>query len=106
MGMNSFADIVNLYDGAYRNYAVDLYEQVRLETCGTDLGQTSWVTKDESHKIPQLLGLTNDSVVLEIGCGSGAYALHTAGDVGCHIFGIDIKQAEYRMPTNLRGREI
>jgi ubiquinone/menaquinone biosynthesis C-methylase UbiE len=87
---NSLADIVNLYDGAYRNYIVDAYQQVRVETYGVDLGQTSWVTKDESAEIPCLLGLSRDSVVLEIGCGSGAYAAHVAESMGCRIVGVDI----------------
>ena len=82
-------DKVNLYDNAYGNYASDLYQQVRIETYGADFGQTSWVTKEESAEIPQRLNLTSDSVVLEIGCGSGAYALHVAGELGCKIVGVD-----------------
>jgi cyclopropane fatty-acyl-phospholipid synthase-like methyltransferase len=86
------ADAVNLYDGAYRNYGADLYEQVRVETYGTDLGQTSWVTQEESAEIPRLLGVSSDSAVLEIGCGSGAYALHGAENTGCRIVGVDINK--------------
>jgi len=80
---------VDLYDNAYGNYASDAYEQVRLETYGVDLGQTSWVTKEESAEIPRLLKLTSDSTVLEIGCGSGAYALHVAREAGCRLVGVD-----------------
>ena len=69
-------DKLDLYDNAYGNYTSDVYERVRIETYGADLGQTSWVTQEESADIPKLLKLTGDSVVLEIGCGSGAYALH------------------------------
>jgi ubiquinone/menaquinone biosynthesis C-methylase UbiE len=82
-------DKVNLYDNAYGNYASDVYQQVRIETYGADLGQTSWVTPEESADIPKLLKLTSNSVVLEIGCGSGAYALHVAGEVGCKLVGVD-----------------
>jgi SAM-dependent methyltransferase len=83
------ADVVNLYDGAYRNYAVDAYEQVRVETYGADFGQTSWVRKEESAEIPRLLSLSSSSVVLEVGCGSGAYALYISANVGCRIVGLD-----------------
>jgi SAM-dependent methyltransferase len=73
---------VDLYDSAYGNYAADAYRQVRLETygegLGADLGQTSWVTAEESREIPRLLELTADSAVLEVGCGSGGYALYLA----------------------------
>ena len=78
-------DHVELYDGAYGNYDADVYRQVRIKTYGEDFGQTSWVTTEESEEIPRSLALTSDSSVLEIGCGSGAYALHIAQEYGCHI---------------------
>jgi ubiquinone/menaquinone biosynthesis C-methylase UbiE len=83
---------VNLYDNAYANYASDVYQQVRKETYGFDLGQTSWVTTDESTEIPAMLHAQPGSSVLEIGCGSGGYALHLAGTVGCTIVGIDVNE--------------
>ena len=81
---------VDLYDGEYGNYESDVYRQVRIETYGVDFGQTSWVTTEESTQIPGLLGLTSNSSVLEIGCGSGVYALHIAKTIGCSITGLDI----------------
>ena len=84
------SDKVDLYDNAYANYASEVYRQVRIETYGEDFGQTSWVTTKESSEIPETLGLTRDSFVLEIGCGSGGYALHLAEKTGCRIVGLDI----------------
>jgi SAM-dependent methyltransferase len=84
---------VDLYNSAYSNYAADVYRQVRIATYGEDLGQTSWVLSEESRQIPRTLELTTASRVLEIGCGSGGYALHLAGTTGCSILGIDINQA-------------
>lgn len=84
---------VDLYDSAYSNYAAAVYRQVRIATYGEDLGQTSWVLSEESRQIPRALGLTNTSRVLEIGCGSGGYALHLAETIGCSILGIDINEA-------------
>ena len=81
---------VDLYNTAYGNYKRDLYREVRLETYGEDFGQTSWVTTEESHEIPRLLGLTSACSVLEIGCGSGGYALHLAETYRCNIVGLDL----------------
>jgi SAM-dependent methyltransferase len=80
---------VDLYDNAYRNYDAEVYRDIRVETYGEDLGQTSWVTTEESREIPAMLGLTPSSYALEIGCGSGRYALQVAGIVGCRILGLD-----------------
>jgi ubiquinone/menaquinone biosynthesis C-methylase UbiE len=81
---------VDLYDSAYANYGSEVYRQVREETYGQDLGQTSWVTTEESGEIPQMLHLGASSSVLEVGCGSGGYALHLAENVGCSILGLDV----------------
>ena len=81
---------INLYDNEYGNYTRDLYAGIRRETYGQDLGQTSWVTNEESHEIPQLLQIGPASAVLEVGSGSGGYALHLAEKSGCRITAIDI----------------
>jgi len=91
----------DLYNNAYRNYASDPYRQVRIETYGQDFGQTSWVTTEESLEIPQLLNLGPDSSVLEIGCGSGGYALHLAEKLGCQIVGLDINEPGIRSAKGL-----
>jgi SAM-dependent methyltransferase len=84
------AKTVDLYNSSYGNYELDAYRHVRIETYGEDLGQTSWVTSEESKHIPALLQLNSSSVVLEIGSGSGRYALRVAEEIGCRIVGVDI----------------
>lgn len=79
-----------LYNSAYSNYEAEVYREIRRATYGEDFGQTSWVSNEESHSIPRLLGLTGESNVLEIGCGSGRYALHLAATTGCQLLGLDI----------------
>lgn len=92
---------VDLYDSAYGNYDSATYRQVRIETYGEDFGQTSWVTTEESNEIPQLLGLKPDSFVLELGCGSGGYALHLGEKVGCRIIGLDMNNPGVRNANQL-----
>jgi SAM-dependent methyltransferase len=84
---------VDLYDSAYGHYEADVYRKVRVATYDVDLGQTSWVTHDESEQIPRILELTSSSRVLEIGCGSGRYALQLAETIGCRVVGVDLNQA-------------
>lgn len=92
---------VDLYDSAYENYSSTVYREVRLETYGEDYGQTSWVTTEESREIPRLLGLTANSRVLEVGCGSGGYALQVAEGVGCQLVGVDINAPGVRNANQL-----
>jgi ubiquinone/menaquinone biosynthesis C-methylase UbiE len=96
---------VDLYDSAYGNYEAEVYRQIRVETYGEDLGQTSWVTSEESAEIPRWLELTRDSQVLEIGCGSGRYALHVASTVGCRVIGIDVNEPGIEQAKRLAAAE-
>jgi ubiquinone/menaquinone biosynthesis C-methylase UbiE len=92
---------VDLYDSSYGNYALQVYREVRRETYGEDFGQTSWATTEESHEIPRLLELKAGSTVLEIGCGSGQYAVHIAESYNCHIVGLDLNAVGIRNARHL-----
>jgi len=35
------------FSGTYKNYAEGVYRDIRKETYGEDIGQTSWLTADE-----------------------------------------------------------
>jgi SAM-dependent methyltransferase len=94
-------DKIELYDGEYGHYDSGVYRQVRTETYGVNFGQTSWVTNEESAQIPRMLELTSNSSVLEIGCGSGMYALHIAQTIGCSVTGIDINALGIRNANRL-----
>jgi ubiquinone/menaquinone biosynthesis C-methylase UbiE len=83
---------VDLYNSAYGNYEADVYRQIRVATYGQDFGQTSWVTTEESDAIPRQLGIRSGLRVLEIGCGSGRYALHLAETTGAHLVGVDVNE--------------
>lgn len=99
------AATVDLYNSSYGNYGVDAYGEIRLETYGEDFGQTSWVTTEESHEIPELLQLSPSSSVLEIGCGSGGYAVYLAKSIGCQLFGVDINAEGVRNAKALAEKD-
>jgi ubiquinone/menaquinone biosynthesis C-methylase UbiE len=83
---------VDLYNNAYGHYEAEVYRRIRTFTYGQDFGQTSWVSNEESNEIPGLLGLTSHSRVLEIGSGSGRYALSVAESIGCEVLGLDVNE--------------
>jgi len=96
---------VDLYNSAYGNYGAETYRQIRIETYGEDLGQTSWVTTEESSEIPRMLEITETSEVLEIGSGSGRYALQVAGATGCRLVGVDINEPGIANANRLAAEE-
>jgi SAM-dependent methyltransferase len=83
------ADKVDLYNTSYGNAEIEVYSEIRRETYGVDLGQTSWVGPEEIAQIPRLLQINAPSNVLEIGCGAGGCALHYVASTGCRVTGID-----------------
>lgn len=83
---------VELYSGTYKNYAEDLYKEIRKETYGEDIGQNSWLTADEYRDLFSLLRISPNGNVLEIATGSGGPAVFMARETGCLLTGIDINE--------------
>jgi len=83
---------VDLYGASYGGFARDVYAEVRREAWGEEIGQNSWLTRDELERFIDQLKLDGSSRVLEIGCGSGGPALHLAQSSGCEITGVDLHE--------------
>jgi len=102
---DDMASRVDIYNTSYGNYERDVYREVRRETYGEDYGQTSWVTTEESHEIPRLLELTPGCSALEIGSGSGRYALYVANTARCQVIGLDVNAEGVRNASALAARQ-
>jgi SAM-dependent methyltransferase len=83
---------VNLYDNVYGDFASSAEAEVRRETYGEDLGQSSWLTAREWLAFADQLAIGAESEVLEVGSGSGGPAVHLAHARGCRITGVDINE--------------
>jgi SAM-dependent methyltransferase len=81
---------VDLYTASYGGFARDVYAEVRREAWGEEIGQNSWLTREELERFADQLELGDSSRVLEIGCGSGGPALHLVRLSGCEIVGVDV----------------
>src|SRR5262245_58435027 len=84
---------VELYGTAYGHFATQALEQVRRETYGEDMGQSSWVTDHEYRRFFDLLQLAAADHVLDVGCGSGGPALFLARERGCRVTGVDVNES-------------
>ena len=80
------------YDANYGNFQSDLYEQIRREAFGDDIGQNSWLTTGELDGFQVWLNLTPERRLLDVACGAGGPALRLASQTGCALTGIDIHE--------------
>jgi SAM-dependent methyltransferase len=83
-------EVVDHYGAQYRDFATDVYADVRRAAFGEDLGQNSWLTVDELDRFVARLELGPGARLLDVGCGSGGPALHLARRTGCQVVGVDL----------------
>jgi SAM-dependent methyltransferase len=94
---------VDLYTASYGGFARDVYAEVRAEAWGDEIGQNSWLTRDELDGFIARLELEGASRVLEVGCGSGGPALYVARATGCEIVGVDVHEDGIANATRMAG---
>ena len=80
---------VDLYRINYRNFSKKIYEDIRKETFGEDIGQQSWLTAPEQDRFISWLKPDENSRLLDVCCGAGGPALRIAQRTGCFVFGLD-----------------
>src|SRR5438552_1149734 len=95
---------VDLYNTSYDNFSARVQAEVRAETYGEDLGQSSWMTADELRQFIRQLKLKPSSHLLEVGSGSGGPAVFVARTVGCRITGLDINEYGIKNANDLARR--
>ena len=85
-------ETVDHYDATYSNFASDLYENIRKEAFGEDIGQTGWLTADEQDGFISKLAISSGDTLLDIACGSGGPTLRIASKTGSNVVGLDIHE--------------
>src|SRR5260370_1487165 len=90
MSANPTPEKVDMYNTSYLHLEHPAYREIRLETYGTDFGQTSWASPEEFTEIARILQVTKNSSDIEVGCGSGACALHFAESTGCRVTALEV----------------
>ena len=80
------------YDANDGNFQTALYEQIRREAFGEDIGQNSWLTADEQDRFLTWLDLSPSKNLLDVACGAGGPALRMATLTRCSVVGIDVHE--------------
>lgn len=86
--MNS-SQKVDAYTSTYRNFASDVWAEIRRATYDEDIGQNSWLSARELRGFLEWLDVSASSSVLEVACGSGGPACRIVQSTGCYLTGID-----------------
>jgi SAM-dependent methyltransferase len=83
---------VDLFDSTYRHFTEQVLDAVRKEAFGDDIGQNSWLTRDEYDRFISWLQITPQHHVLEVASGSGGPASYLAQTTRCQVTGIDANE--------------
>jgi len=83
---------VDLFNSTYGNFNEQVLAEIRRDTYGEDIGQTSWITVEEYDTFFSWLNLAPKAHLLEVASGSGGPSLYLAQKYNCRITGIDINE--------------
>jgi SAM-dependent methyltransferase len=83
-------EVVDHYGAHYRDFAAEVYGDVRREAFGVDVGQNSWLTIDALERFGSQVELRPSTRLLDVACGSGGPALHLARLTGCDVVGVEL----------------
>jgi SAM-dependent methyltransferase len=78
------------YDSTYGHFDEAIYQEIRRQTWGEDIGQNGWITAAEQDRFIEWLALAPDQILLDVACGSGGPALRLAEKAQAQVVGIDI----------------
>lgn len=82
-------EVASHYGSYYRDFAADVYAEIRREEFGEDLGQNNWQTLAELEGFASQLRLGEGVRLLDVACGAGGPGLHLARLTGCEVTGVD-----------------
>ena len=88
--MSERPEVVDHYGAHYRDFATDVYAEMRRAAFGEDVGQNSWLTIGELERFGSRLQLRSTARVLDVGCGSGGPSLSVARLTGCRVVGVEL----------------
>ena len=89
------------YGAHYREFADEVYSELRLAEFGDDFNQNNWLTLPELEGFADKLALGGGVHLLDIACGAGGPALHLAQLTGCSVTGVDLEQTGIANATRI-----
>jgi SAM-dependent methyltransferase len=94
-------EVADHYSAHYRDFAADVYGEVRRAAFGEDVGQNSWLTVGELERFVSRLEVRPAARLLDVACGSGGPSLHVVRLTGCQVVGVELYEEAVREGTRL-----
>jgi len=85
-------EVVGHYSAHYADFASQVYADTRRDAFGEDIGQNSWLTREELDGFIRLLDIAPSSRLLDVASGSGGPSLYVARATGCEVVGLDVHE--------------
>jgi SAM-dependent methyltransferase len=85
-------EVAGHYGAHYREFAAEVYAEIRRVEFGEDFGQNNWLTLPELERFASQLELGPAVHLLDIACGAGGPALRLARLTGCEVTGVDLEE--------------
>lgn len=90
MATRAEADNVDRFTDRYRLCCEPVRIDIERLALGADYGSTGYTTRAQADLLARLLALGPDTVVADIGSGSGWPGLYFAATTGCRVVGTDL----------------
>jgi ubiquinone/menaquinone biosynthesis C-methylase UbiE len=96
---------IRRYEELYVRAIDPIMLSIERAVCGCDYGGNSWTTRDEAHRIAELLELRRGMRVLDLGAGAGWPGLYLAKISGCEIALVDLPLAGLRIAAERAAKD-
>ena len=87
------------FDSFYQLSTHDVLRKIEKHTCGCCYGGNSWTTKEQAEYILDVLDLSPQSALLDLGAGAGWPGLYLSSISGCALTLVDLPETGLKIAT-------
>jgi cyclopropane fatty-acyl-phospholipid synthase-like methyltransferase len=105
VGTRAEAATLDRFAGGYERCCDPAVLAVERAVLGTDVGSSAYTTREQADELARLAAVGPDSLVADLGAGSGWPGLHLARTTGCRVVGTDLPLAGLRQARDRSRRD-
>lgn len=98
-------DLVGEFGERYRIVEHPALMRAERSVIGADYGATSYTTRAEADRMADLLGITAEQLVLDVGSGAGWPGVYVASETGCRMVLSDLPMEGLAVAIRRSGKD-